>query len=83
MAEECVSLIPGVKHLVADKSYDTDAIRAFLKKRGIRPIIPGNSNRIKIIRIEKLSTRGAMLWKDAFSGLKTSDVSQREMKSLR
>ncbi len=35
MAEECVSLIPGIKQLLAGKGYDTDAIRAFLKARGI------------------------------------------------
>jgi hypothetical protein len=32
MAEECVSLIPGIKQLLADKGYDTDVIRAFLRK---------------------------------------------------
>ena len=53
MAEECVSLIPGVKQLLADKGYDTDAIRAFLKKRGIKPVIPGKSNRKKKIRHDK------------------------------
>ena len=32
MAEECVSMIPGIKELLADKGYDTNAIRAFLNK---------------------------------------------------
>ena len=58
MAEECVSLIPGVKQLLADKGYDTDAIRAFLKKRGIRPVIPGKSNRKKKIRHDKKVYKG-------------------------
>jgi hypothetical protein len=31
MQEECVSLIPGVKELLANKGYDADAIRAFSK----------------------------------------------------
>jgi hypothetical protein len=30
MAQECVSLIPGIKELLADKGYDTDAFLAFL-----------------------------------------------------
>nr|MDQ6868937.1 IS5/IS1182 family transposase [Pseudomonadota bacterium] len=35
MAQECVSLIPGIKQLLADKGYDTDAFRAFLKQQKI------------------------------------------------
>jgi hypothetical protein len=31
MAQACVTLIPGIKELVADKGYDTDAFRAYLK----------------------------------------------------
>ncbi len=43
MAHECVSLIPGIKELLADKGYDTDAFRAFLKSQKIKPVIPGKS----------------------------------------
>jgi transposase len=50
MAEECVSLLPGVKELIADKGYDTNAIRAFLKAQGVKAIIPGKSNRKRKIR---------------------------------
>ena len=39
--------------LLADKAYDTDAIRADLKARGIRPVIPPKSNRIVTIRYSK------------------------------
>ena len=39
MAQVCVSLVPGIKKLLADKGYDADAFRAFLKKEGIRPVI--------------------------------------------
>jgi transposase len=44
MAQECVSLIPGIKQLLADKGYDTDAFRAFLRKEKIKPVIPGKSS---------------------------------------
>ena len=53
MAEECVSLIPGVKELLADKGYDTNAIRTFLKERGVTAVIPSKSNRKKQIRHDK------------------------------
>ena len=39
--------------LVADKAYDTDAIRDDLKERGIKPVIPSKSNRTKAIRYSK------------------------------
>jgi hypothetical protein len=42
MAEDCVSLIPGVAKLIADKGYDTDAFRSYLKEQGIKPVIPAN-----------------------------------------
>jgi hypothetical protein len=42
-----VSLIPGIAELVADKGYDTDAFRSFLKERGVKTVIPGKSNRKK------------------------------------
>ena len=50
MAVECVSLIPGVKELFADNGYDSNAIRAFLKERGVKAVIPSKSNRNKQIR---------------------------------
>src|SRR5215471_8351153 len=43
--------VPGA--LVADKAYDSDAIRDDLKQRGIRAVIPPKSNRTKMIRYNK------------------------------
>ena len=39
--------------LLADKAYDSDAIRSDLKARGIRPVIPPRSNRKTPIRWNK------------------------------
>jgi transposase len=39
--------------LVADKAYDSDAIRDDLKQRGIRAVIPPKSNRTKTISSSK------------------------------
>jgi transposase len=39
--------------LLADKAYDTDAIRGDLKERGIKPVIPPKSNRTATIRYSK------------------------------
>jgi ASC-1-like (ASCH) protein len=46
-------VIPDVKELVSDKGYETDAFRAFLKRRKIRVVIPGKSSRKKAIRHDR------------------------------
>ena len=58
MAQACVSLIPGVSELLADKGYDTDAFRSYLKDKGIKPVIPGKSNRKTRIRYDKEAYKG-------------------------
>ena len=70
MAEECVSLIPGIKELLADKGYDTDAFRAFLGKEGIKPVIPGKSNRKKKIRHDKKAYKNRNVVERCFCRLK-------------
>ena len=63
MAEECVSLITGVKPLPADKGYDTDAIRPFLKKRGIGILITDHNVRetLGIVDRAYIMSRGELL----------------------
>ncbi len=70
MAQECVSLIPGIKELLADKGYDTDAFRAFLKDHKIKPVIPGESNRKKRIRHDKKAYRNRNIIERCFGRLK-------------
>ena len=70
MAEECVSLIPGIKELLADKGYDTNTIRAFLKERGIKAVIPGKSNRKKKIRHDKQAYKNRNVVERCFCRLK-------------
>ena len=41
------------KAVLGDKAYDSDAIRADLMARGIRPVIPPRSNRKTAIRWNK------------------------------
>ena len=70
MAEACVSLIPGVMQLLADKGYDTDAFRAFLKKNGIKAVIPPKSNRKVRIRYDKQAYKGRNVVERCFCRLK-------------
>jgi len=70
VAQTCVSLIPGITELVADKGYDTDAFRSFLKERGIKTVIPGKSNRKKRIRYDKVAYKGRNVIERCFCRLK-------------
>ena len=70
MAQDCVSLIPDIKQLLADKAYDTNAFRAYLKQRKIRVVIPGKSNRKKRIRHDKKAYKKRNVIERCFSRLK-------------
>jgi transposase len=61
---------PGNQQLLADKGYDSDAIRAFLKERGIKPVTPGKANRTKKIRHDKNVKRGRNVIERCFCRLK-------------
>jgi transposase len=54
----CVSLLDGIKELLGDKAYDSNSFRKSLRKDGIRPVIPGRSNRKKRIRHDKQAYKG-------------------------
>ena len=70
LAQDCVSLIPGIKERLADKGYDTDAFRAFLKDQKIKPVIPGKSNRKKRIRHDKSAYKNRNVIERCFGRLK-------------
>jgi transposase len=61
---------PGIKEPLADKGYDTDAFRAFLKQQKIRPVIPGKSNRKKRIRHDKSAYKCRNVIERCFGRLK-------------
>src|SRR4029450_3051019 len=49
----CVSLLDGIAEVLGDKAYDSNSFRKSLRKDGIKPVIPGRSNRKKRIRHDK------------------------------
>lgn len=66
------------KALLADKAYDSDAIRADLKRRGIKAVIPPRSNRTIAIRYDKSLYRERNWIERAFGHLKINrDVDTR------
>jgi len=70
MAEACVSRIPGVSKLLADKGYDTNAFRRYLNQHAIASVIPGKSNRKIPIRFDKPAYKGRNVVERCFCRLK-------------
>ena len=50
----CVS---GIRHVLADKGYDCDAFRNYLRKAKIIPVIPGRNNRKRQVHYDKARYR--------------------------
>lgn len=44
-AHQCLAAIPPAREVIADKGYDSDALRRWLQHRGSTPVIPPRSNR--------------------------------------
>ena len=70
VAPACVSLIDGIKKLLGDKAYDSNPFRQSLRKDGIRPVIPGRSNRKKRIRHDKVAYKGRNVIERCYCRLK-------------
>lgn len=70
MAHHCVEQVRGIRRLLADKAYDTDAFRACLKKRKIKAVIPGKSNRKKRIRHDQTAYKRRNVIERCFGRLK-------------
>ena len=67
---ECVSLAAGIKRLLGDKAYDSNTFRKLLRKRGIKPVIPGRANRKKAIRCDKKAYKGRNVIERCYCRLK-------------
>ena len=70
VARELAGSLPPSKELVADKAYDTNALRAFLKSRKTRAVIPPSSQRNIQYRYDKQLYRQRNVIERSFCRLK-------------
>ena len=70
VAPACVSLLAGIRELLGDKAYDSNKFRKSLREGGIRPVIPGRSNRKKRIRHDKEAYKGRNVIERCYCRLK-------------
>jgi transposase len=52
-AQECLEAAPQAAAVIADRGYDSDELREFIKKRGAKPVIPPKKNRKVPYRYDK------------------------------
>jgi transposase len=53
MAGTLLAEVRGCRHVLADKGYDSDKLRAVIRDKGARPVIPGRSSRKRKVRFDK------------------------------
>ena len=52
-AQECLEAAPKTSAVIADRGYDSDELREFIKERGAKPVIPPKKNRKVQYRYDK------------------------------
>ena len=62
--------LPRARYLLADKAYDADHWRRYLKSRRIRPVIPNRSNRKQPHPFNKVRYKGRNVIERMFGRLK-------------
>lgn len=60
--------LPG--RLVADKAYDADKFRSWLKRRRVQPVIPSNATRNKPYPLDRVTYRRRNVIERMFGRLK-------------
>ena len=50
MADALLAEVEGVRHVLADKGYDSDKLRALIRGKGAKPVIPGRKSRKRKVR---------------------------------
>jgi transposase len=70
MAADLLKHLPEGAHLLADRGYDADWIRALIYEQGCTPVIPPKSNRSTFIYFSKRQYKKRNLVERCFNKLK-------------
>ncbi|MBP7337793.1 IS5 family transposase, partial [Niveispirillum sp.] len=70
MAETLLAEVDDCRYVLADKGYDSDKLRAKIKEKGAKPVIPGRKSRKKPIRFDKVRYKFRWMVEAVFCRLK-------------
>jgi transposase len=69
-APKLVAQLQGAHYVLGDKDYDSDNLRALIRERGVRPVIPGKASRKRKIPLDRARYKSRHLVENAFCRLK-------------
>ncbi len=69
-ADSLLTRAGRMRYLIADKGYDSDRLRRYLRQAGTVPVIPGRSNRKRKVRYDKQRYKDRHQIENAFCRLK-------------
>ena len=79
MAVPLLSAVTSPKHLIADKAYDADSLRNWLKTRRIKAVIPSTATRTVPYPLDRAVYRGVATLSNASSAVsRTGDAWQHD-----
>jgi transposase len=70
MAETLLAKVSRCRHVLADKGYDSDALRKLIRDKGAKPVIPGRKSRKRKIHLDKHRYRFRWMMEAVFCRLK-------------
>jgi transposase len=75
MAVPLLSAVEPPKRLIADKAYDVDSLRNWLKARRIKAVIPSTATRTVPYPLDRVAYRRRNLIERLFGASRTGDAS--------
>ena len=70
MADALLAEIPDCRYVLADKGYDSDKLRASIRDKGAKPVIPGRKSRKRKVRLDKKRYKDRWMVEAVFCRLK-------------
>ncbi len=70
MAEELLAEVDGCRYVLADKGYDSDKLRATIRAKGAKPVIPGRKSRTRKVRFDRSRYKSRWMVEAVFCRLK-------------
>ena len=83
VAQRCIEAMPPAAELVADKGYDSKALRDWLAERGTTAVIPPRKNRKVQYHYDKTVYRQPTSSSACFAASRTGAVSTRFDRNIR
>jgi IS5 family transposase len=82
MAAPLLGAVARPKRLLADKAYDADSLRKWLKQRKVKAVIPSTDSRRTPYPLDSRPTNAEISSNECSAGSRTGDASQPDMTAM-